>query len=39
VETVKRFLLDNLGELGAAPFLDLEKKPHKPKGPQQLEWI
>lgn len=45
VETVKRFLLDNLGELGAAPFLEERKpqpkpKPHrKPKAVPSEEWI
>jgi hypothetical protein len=43
VETVKRFLLDNLGELGAAPFLE-ERKPEpkpqrKPKPVPSEEWI
>jgi len=41
VETVKRFLLDNLGELGAMPFLEENKPtPHKkPKAAPKEEWI
>jgi hypothetical protein len=35
VETVKRFLLDNLGGFGAAPFLEDRKE----KGPKSREWI
>jgi hypothetical protein len=35
VETVKRFLLDNLGEWGAAPFIEDRKE----KGPKSQEWI
>ena len=35
VETVKRFLLDNLGAIGAAPFIEEKKE----KGPKSQEWI
>jgi len=41
IETVKRFLLDNLGELGAAPFLEDKARP-KPKAlpkDSDREWI
>ena len=38
VQTVKQFLLDNLGQLGAAPFIeDAPKK--KEKRPPSGEWI
>jgi hypothetical protein len=38
VEVVKQFLLDNLGQLGAAPFIeDAPKK--KPTSPPRGEWI
>ena len=44
VETVKRFLVDNLGEFGAAPFLDDKAQPQpkpkpKEKVPPREEWI
>lgn len=38
VEVVKRFLLDNLGALGAAPFIQ-EAPRHKEKSPPAAEWI
>jgi len=37
VETVKQFLLDNLGEIGALPFL--EEPPKKKEKPPKGEWI
>jgi len=38
VQVVKQFLLDNLGQLGAAPFI--EDAPRKrPKSPPTGEWI
>jgi hypothetical protein len=38
VEVVKQFLLDNLGQLGAAPFIeDAPRK--KPTSPPKGEWI
>ena len=38
VEVVKQFLLDNLGQLGAAPFIeDAPRK--KPKSPPTGEWV
>ena len=38
VEVVKQFLLDNLGQIGAAPFIeDAPRK--KPKSPPKGEWI
>ena len=43
IRTVKRFLLDNLGQWGAAPFLeDAPAKPRPkaaPAGPVKEEWI
>lgn len=39
VEVVKRFLLDNLGALGAAPFLDDAPARKKETRPAPAEWI
>ena len=42
VEVVKKFLLDNLGQLGAAPFLDdapKKKERHREAPPPDREWI
>ena len=38
VEVVKQFLLDSLGQLGAAPFIE-EAPRKKPKSPPTGEWI
>ena len=37
VEVAKQFLLDNLGQIGAQPFLDGAPKPEKK--PPAREWI
>jgi hypothetical protein len=39
VEVVKRFLLDNLGALGAAPFLDDPPRKKEKTKPPVEEWI
>jgi hypothetical protein len=40
VEIVKRFLLDNLGMLGAQPFLEEQpRKKQKKDAPSSVEWI
>lgn len=42
IQVVKKFLLDNLGAMGAAPFLDdAPKKKHRPyqEPPPDREWI
>jgi hypothetical protein len=41
VQVVKQFLLDNLGQFGAAPFMDEgpRKKPVKPADKPTTEWI
>jgi len=38
VEVVKQFLLDNLGQLGAAPFIE-DAPRTKPTSPPKGEWI
>ena len=39
VEVVKQFLLDNLGQIGAAPFIEEAPRKRQPSSPPKGEWI
>jgi hypothetical protein len=39
VDVVKQFLLDNLGQIGAAPFIEEAPRKRQQGGPPKGEWI
>jgi len=39
VDVVKQFLLDNLGQIGAAPFIEEAPRKRQPSTPPKGEWI